>query len=51
MRLVVAWLSGVRNANVVCSVGVVFNVSVAPEEALSVKSLPATCSDNELPDE
>lgn len=51
VKLVVAWLSGIRDPNVVCPVDVIFNVSVPSGDALSVRSLPAICSDNRLADE
>ena len=45
VRLVMAWLSEVRVANMVGSMEVLGNMSVVPGDPPRVRSLPAVCSD------
>lgn len=51
VRLAVASLSEVRDANVVCSMEVVSNMSVASGDLPIVRSLSVVCSDRGLADE
>lgn len=51
VRLVMAWLSEVRVANMVGSMEVLGNVSVVPGDPPRVRSLPVVCSDLRLADE
>lgn len=51
VRLVMAWLSEVRFANMVGSMEVLGNVSVVPGDPPRVRSLPVVCSDLGLADE
>lgn len=51
VRLVLAWFPEVRKPNVVCSLEVICNVSVALEDSPRVSSLPVVCSDHGLADE
>ena len=51
VRLLMAWLSEVRFANMVGSMEVLGNVSVVPGDPPRVRSLPVVCSDLGLADE
>lgn len=51
VRLVMAWLSEVRFANMVGSMEVLGNMSVVPGDPPRVRSLPVVCSDLGLADE